>query len=135
LRWQRHTHQATVRYDLSRFITFADTYHFPEEVIHTFNLIAYNARDLGYHYLQIVPSSLHNVTLAMPSENPVPIQAYLCNGPSCGYPGGCNNFSPNQVLLEIHVDALPARLGIKLWRQKPPTVHALADMLYFIEMN
>jgi len=135
LRWRRDASQAWVRYDLANHFSFIKSHNFPEEEARTFILLAYNARDVGYEFIQVDSGSLQNVTQTVPSGGPVPILAFIHNGQSCGYPGGCNNASPDQPELRVRINALPAHLAVKLWRQRPDLPTSPADMLFDIEMN
>ncbi len=96
-------------------------------------LVAYNARDMGYNYLHIVPEQSTNLTFVN-TGNPVVICQFLHCGTSCGYPGGGNNMSPYQAELEITVQQVPARAYIKLWKNAPASVTQNGDKIIIIEM-
>ena len=83
-----------------------------------FDLVAYNARDLGYNFIQV--DSRISKGLDKKGSNPIAITQFIHCGGSCGYPGGCNNMSPGiRELDEFHLTALPAQAIVYLWRQKP----------------
>jgi hypothetical protein len=52
-------------------------------------------------------------------ETPVPLRACLHRGGSCGYPGGCNNGSPDEPLLYFRVIEPPAWTELGLWLGRP----------------
>jgi hypothetical protein len=84
-----------------------------------FDLCAYNARDLGYNFIQVDSRSRG---LSRPGASAIQINQFIHCGGSCGYPGGCNNMSPAvRELDNYHLTALPAQMIINLWRQKPAT--------------
>ncbi|MBU6452524.1 MAG: hypothetical protein KGS72_12135 [Cyanobacteria bacterium REEB67] len=83
-----------------------------------FDLVAYNARDLGYNFMQV--DSRYSKGLNKTGNSPVAITQFIHCGGSCGYPGGCNNMSPFiKDLHDFHLTNLPAQAVIYLWRQRP----------------
>jgi hypothetical protein len=83
-----------------------------------FDLVAYNARDLGYNFIQV--DSRFSKGLDKPPAHIIPISQFIHCGGSCGYPGGCNNMSPGiRELDQFHLTCLPAQAVVYLWRQKP----------------
>jgi hypothetical protein len=60
------------------------------------------------------------------------LQDFMHTGGSCGYSGGCNNHSPTQRNLEFTETALPAQLGIRLWKEMPQDKNAPADLYFAI---
>jgi hypothetical protein len=103
-------------------------------IVPAFNLVAYNARDLGYSYIWLDEkhsTRIENVN--HPKPEPVAItQMFHCGG-TCGYAGGCNNMSPMIPAIDrIKYTGLPARAAVRLWRQKPTTVEAAPDMTFYI---
>jgi hypothetical protein len=99
------------------------------------NLIAYNARDFGFHFLYLDPGQSKNVGTVEPRERAVNIVQYIHCGGSCGYPGGCNNMSPLQSELNIRVGPVPARAYIKLWKKDPGDINSPADLPVILELN
>lgn len=120
---------AGVQYDLSSYWAHAASAKGAD--YHKINLIAFNARDLGWNYLYVSPEQSKNVT-APPQL--VKIIQFIHTGGSCGYPGGCNNMSPDQHELQITVSTLPARAYIKLWREAPANVSDPPDLVFLISM-
>ncbi len=83
-----------------------------------FDLAAYNARDLGYNFIQV--DGRISRGLSRPGCTAIGIPQFIHCGGSCGYPGGCNNMSPAvRELDDYKLTALPAQMIIYLWRQKP----------------
>jgi hypothetical protein len=101
-----------------------------------FDLIAYNARDLGLGFIYVAYEESSNV-----SKPQAPTQAYenpqfIHKGGSCGYPGGCNNMSPQTPPIDgIQIQALPATVVVKLWRSRPASVGANPDLKYVLEFR
>lgn len=100
------------------------------------SLIAYNARDFGFDYIHVSYADSQNVSKAN-----APLAAYanpqfIHRGGSCGYPGGCNNMSPvTPDIDDIHLDALPAKVMVWLWREKPQSVAQVPDMRYAVHFR
>jgi hypothetical protein len=134
LSWSANCLFAKVKYDVSSFWQKAKRYRYKSAETHELELVAYNARDLGFNYLYLVPEKSENVISFSPSTTPVFIKQFIHCGGSCGYPGGCNNMSPDQPELRIKVDNVPAAAYIKLWRNNPQDVNQPADMVFVIDM-
>lgn len=97
-----------------------------------FDLISYNARDLGLGYVWVAYDESTNVSHWSPPTEVYEIQHYLHQGGSCGYPGGCNNMSPPSPAIDgIGIDAFPARMVVWLWRSRPFTI-ANPDFVFTI---
>ncbi|MDD2689338.1 MAG: hypothetical protein PHT41_04230 [Candidatus Omnitrophica bacterium] len=133
LKWDVVQATATVKYDVSTFWDRARQYHFPEAQDHSLELIGYNAEDFGFKYLYIEAAKSRNVSVAAGS-NVVQLKQFIHCGPSCGYPGGCNNMSPYQPELRITANT-PATLYLKLWRKMPSSYTQQPDMNFIIEMR
>lgn len=130
LLWQLDDTFARVRYDIKSYWRMAKRYY-DNKYLYDFELVAYNARDLGFQYMYIVPEKSKNVTYRSAL---VELKQFIHCGGSCGYPGGCNNHSPHQAELDIKIQGVPASLFIKLWRRKPRSHSQKADMVFVIEM-
>ena len=92
--------------------------------------------DLNLNYLHVSPKWMVNVFKADLSAEPVRIQHFIHCGGSCRYPGGCNNGSPYQEELDgYRVNALPARLDVLLWHERPNDAGQPADMLFTIQIR
>jgi hypothetical protein len=93
-----------------------------DTVIQDFSLIAYNARDLSLPYMYLDPVKSINVS-PWKMRDSVEIRQMIHCGGSCGYPGGCNNMSPHSVEMDNnHLQKLPARAYLKLWKERPRDV-------------
>lgn len=112
--------------DLSRFIKLPKDFgNLP------FDLVAYNARDFGFRYMQIFGAQEINGADSRIIEN----TQYIHTGDTCGYPGGCNNMSPFiQGLHDLTLKSLPARMGIGLYKVRPSTGQA-PDMTVVLNFN
>lgn len=101
-----------------------------------FGLVAYNARDMGFRYLYVVPQASNNIVNEKASKEPVEIKQFIHAGGSSGYPGGANNMSPAMPEIdELSFTSLPARVCVSLWRSRPPSVTTPPDMVYLIELR
>lgn len=138
LRWEPQAARAEVTYALSDYLRrtarwttrplgLADAY---------FSLIAYNARDLNLNYLYVAYSESTNVTKREAPGGTYAIPHFIHQGGSCGYPGGCNNMSPETPEISfLELTGLPAQVVIKLWRQGPWRVEQPADMVFVIHIR
>lgn len=133
--WEEHRSWAKVTYDVKRFWKEARKYGFIRAKEHTFDLIAYNARDLGFSYLYVDTEESKNIVSLNKEDEALFIPFMIHLGGSCGYPGGCNNMSPDAPEFVIKVKRLPAQAYIKLWRSKPETTRQTPDMVFIIEMR
>lgn len=127
---------AVLTYNVSSYIAQNNLYLSRPAVVSNMNLglMAYNARDFGYGYLQIHTAKSSNI--AKPASNPTAITQYFHCGGSCGMPGGCNNMSPKIPELEdIQITKLPARCAIKLWKQQPSSSTQAADFTFYIDFK
>lgn len=92
-----------------------------------------NARDLGFAYASIPVSLLTNIHLPENVDEAREIPQFVHCGGSCGYPGGCNNMSPNSNWLDnCQITDLPADITLFLWRQRPSGPQAQPDFRYTI---
>ncbi len=113
-------------------------------LLQNLQFVAYNARDLGFNYLYLVPEKSPNINVlskgtvtgffSQTSKKPLLIKHFIHRGDSCGYPGGCNNISPHQSEFVIRYYSLPARAYLKMWREKPDSVEEEPDMVYVMEL-
>ncbi len=99
----------------------------------TFDLIAYNARDLNLNYIYVSFKESRNLEQLDRSEKVFWISHFLHQGGSCGYPGGCNNMSPaTPEISNYWLTGLPAQANIKLWKDEPSAPDQTPDMLFVI---
>ncbi|MBI4845608.1 MAG: hypothetical protein HY810_03925 [Candidatus Omnitrophica bacterium] len=131
--WDKQNRRASVRYDTKSFFSLREKFNYQDDF--EMELIAYNARDLGYNYLYVVLEESKNIDYSGNDNQAVIIRQFIHLGGSCGYPGGGNNMSPYQPELIFKVKALPAYLLLKLWKSQPPDVSQEADMSFEIEMR
>lgn len=116
-----------IGYDVSAFLRATENATRASQPVPSakLDLVAYNARDLGYNWLCLSSTDSNNL---MKVGSLVAIDQYIHSGPSCGYPGGCNNMSPyNDKLFDIGLKALPARGVVKLWHNMPRSPSDPAD--------
>lgn len=138
LRWQPGELRAEVTYNLSACI--ARTAQWTTGPLHlgdaAFSLIAYNARDLNLGNLFVDYAASRNVSKPGAPVSAYAVPHYIHQGGSCGYPGGCNNMSPDTPEISwLEINALPADLVVKLWRRSPPSVEQAADLLFTIHLK
>ncbi len=126
--------EASVRYNVSDHFSYLVQNNYADGHKRELNLVAYNARDLGYNYLAIDQVRSENVIWNNTQPGAASIRQMIHAGSSCGHPDGCNNMSPLQPELNIAIPLTPARATIKLWREKPADVNATADMTFVLEL-
>ncbi len=138
LRWSPREAYAEVTYPIgqclartnrwtARPLTLADAF---------FSLIAYNARDMNLNYLYVAYQDSLNLSKLDPPTSAYAIPHYLHRGGSCGYPGGCNNMSPDTPEISwIELTRLPARAVIRLWSRNPGAVERAPDMILVIHFQ
>jgi len=99
----------------------------------TFDLIAYNARDMNLNYLFLSLAESTNVDQYQPPGSVFYISHFIHQGGSCGYSGGCNNMSPaTPEISNYWLKGLPAKANIRLWKNAPGSVKQQPDMLFTI---
>ena len=96
-----------------------------------------NAHDLGYKYAYMdsyenigfySESPYKNNTLASGIKE---ITGYYTHGNACGISGGCNNYAPYwQYYNYFFIYDFPAKIHIKLWKNRPSSVGQEADINY-----
>jgi hypothetical protein len=139
LKWFPREASAQVTYDVSKHIEQLNRYTSKPLSINDlkFGLTAYNARDLGFNYLAISEDKTENVI----NEHgvlkaPVELRQFIHCGGSCGYPGGCNNMSPNVFETDdLKITRLPAQLQLYLWRGQPQSSQDVPDMTFTIKVK
>lgn len=98
-----------------------------------FDLVAYNAKDMGFNWISVSRQYSVNVDKA---TTPIAIDQYIHCGGTCGYPGGCNNMSPyNEHLFGLSLKDLPARVVVYLWNKRPASEAESADFLVILNFN
>ena len=101
-----------------------------------FDIFAYNARDLNLNYIQLVEADSPHMRLSVPFDAPIPEPAYIHRGGSCGYPGGCNNASPNVPQFDdIAITGLPAQITAHLWKDQPTSAQPAPDMTFVLRFK
>ena len=137
LEWSFDKSMAKSKYDLTGFYgdkVFVGLDH----LIDGFVFERMNAIDFGYNYIYIDPEMSEGVTSKEEGglvEDVHWMRSFIHQGSSCGYPGGCNNSSPNQPKLYFNVDELPARIYCKLWKQRPKNKKDYADFVFIVELE
>ena len=138
LRWWPERSRVEVSYDLSSYLEQINHWTLRQYTYRdaTFDLIAYNARDLNLNYIYIdYDESIYIYKDPAPPE-PVIIPQYLHRGDSCGYEGGCNNMSPETPeIMDIHIGKLPAKLIVYLWHEEPADQTETPDLIYVINIR
>jgi hypothetical protein len=135
LQWSPKVKKGEVTYDITGYqkqmcsLLGYDKYelHGPRDI----SLI--NARDLGLKFVYIPPSWSLNVKIGSPMKGVMRIPQFIHKGDSCGYPGGCNNQSPETPWLQsFTIEKLPARIGFLFWKKPPITRKVPPDMMFFV---
>ena len=92
-----------------------------------------NARDLGYNY--VFADNVQNIRFKESvnfSTDVTQTSGFFHKGGSCGAPEGCNNYSPYEGRYHFYIPSpeYPAKLHIKLWKERPESEFEPADMNY-----
>ncbi len=104
--------------------------------IREFSLMAYNARDFGYEYIYVPIENSANISNKNDPKGPVEINQFIHCGNSSGYPGGCNNMSPERPPIDrFAITKLPASLKILLWKRRPPSSQTKPDLTMYMYMK
>lgn len=115
---------------ISAHINYKD-YYAKNKVYYNNILNDSNARDLGYNYSYI--DDYNNVKFKFDenlSTKLVSTKSFFHRGFSCGLPTGCNNVSPYVREYEFYLTDVPAKLHVKLWKEKPFNTSEEADLNY-----
>jgi len=122
LRWYPEASQVEASYEAACFKRNAAT---------NFSLIAYNARDLNLNYMYVSYVDSRNIRKVDPPDAPYHIPQLLHRGDSCGYPGGCNNISPQTPEIDnLQILGWPAELVIWFWQDDPGTIEQSPDVVF-----
>jgi hypothetical protein len=135
LSWNSAESSARVEYNVSDHFDFTANHAYDPEYRRQLQFVLYNARDLGFRYFALDPARSKGIVLKLDSDKPRSAHQYIHRGPSCGYPGGCNNMSPIAKDFLFDVPAAPARAVVKLWKDKPEDIKVPADMTFTIDMQ
>lgn len=118
-----------IAYDMTRFLSERSSMHgFPQNM--KVNIAGMNARDFGYNYVYFDPGYTYGVSAVAADSafyNVYLLRDFIHKGGSCGYPGGCNNVSPEQPQISFTVDYLPAAIYAKLWKNMPEDTNSQSD--------
>ncbi|MEW6530983.1 MAG: hypothetical protein AB1473_09120 [Thermodesulfobacteriota bacterium] len=127
LRWYPTSGRAEVNYDAECL---------KRNGVRVFQLIAYNARDLNLNYIYVSYRNSHNIFKANEPIGAYANPQFIHRGGSCGYPGGCNNVSPQTPPIDnIQILGWPAKLVIYLWERNPRSVEEPPDMEYVMHFK
>jgi hypothetical protein len=138
LNWYAKQAKAEVIYNVSECMRKMQAWASGEVTLKglTFDLIAYNARDMNMNYMFVSFADSHNLEQWQHPTSAFGINHFLHRGGSCGYPGGCNNMSPDTPEISSYwLSGLPARLHVKLWRNAPSAVTQVPDMNFVIQFE
>ncbi len=124
----------SARYEIRAFLAFASE-RVAEEYQRQVTLVTYNARDLGFTHALVDAGASRGIRVLGPVGGPFPLRQFLHTGPSCGQPGGCNNMSPHAPELEVELAELPARVVMRLWRERPGNAASPADVTVELELR
>ena len=101
-----------------------------------FSLVAYNAKDFGFNYVQLDNKASQNVVNDHKTEFPTQIRQFIHCGGTCHYPGGCNNMSPFTPQIDrMRFTKLPARAVVGLWQQSPAHFGDPPDLQCIIDIK
>ncbi len=132
LTWWPQDRRVEVVYDLTAFFQkmYGGNMDLADLSDMRFDLVAYNARDMNLNYLYLSLKTSANAEQQGHSAAPVKIRHFLHKGGSCGYPGGCNNVSPDHpAVQDINILKLPAFLEVFLWEKQPESLNIPPDIM------
>lgn len=124
--------RAVVHYDVGAYFEHLKRISNNEPAL---TLVAYNARDFGFHYLRVNEGASSGVRWMKTTKEPEPIAQFIHTGGSCGYPGGCNNMSPFQEGMVVELVATPAKIEVELWREEPKDQSSSPDFRVSLEVS
>src|ERR1700733_1712696 len=137
LEWFAQDGRVEVTYDITNYLDRLNRYaEHPLSATQNgqFNLVAYNAHDLGMKYVGAIASGTQNVQLVSPSASGAIITSSLGQTThydwSSGVTGGCNAFSEPEFTFKLL--ALPAKLELHFWPNKPASAEASAAGLSYV---
>ena len=100
-----------------------------------FDIIAYNARDFNLNWIYIWYPTPDYPAVPM-GDKPIKIPHFLHRGPSCQYPGNCNNMSPFVPQLDsYYLASVPATVTAYLWKDEPESRNSTPDMIFTIYLK
>ncbi len=136
IRWNQNSASGEVTYDLTEFKRQKAASPAFGEAKMEFDFVSMNARDFGYNFMHASRDASDGVEQTskgmMFSQTAVELRNFLHTGGSCGFKGGCNNGSPDQPELGFKVTKLPAKVTLRLWKDRPSTVEQAADYTWVI---
>jgi len=148
LEWDAGRSQAAATYNMSDFVakrkilaslsknaTNILTYF--NEGNFTMSLIGINARDFGYQYAHIDAEKSIGISDyygGRLTTDAVELRDFIHRGGSCGYPGGCNNLSPDNPEQDFTISKIPGTIYFKLWKSKPASTGQEADFTFIINL-
>ncbi len=138
LTWEPREKRASASYNLRGYMKEINSSGklLHKTMPHEFSLVAYNARDMGYHYVYLDTQASKNVVNQLNVTSPVFIAQFIHCGGSCGYPGGCNNMSPfTREIDRCGLTALPAKAVVKLWKDRPYSLGQEPDFVFTLNFN
>lgn len=122
--------------DFNRKLKELETRLADKSPVNEFSLVAYNARDFGYQYIYVPIDESSNIANPNDPKAPVRIEQYIHCGGSSGYPGGCNNMSPEQPKIDrFKLLNLPATVKVLLWKSSTNSVKTKPDMTVLIDLK
>ena len=92
----------------------------------SFNLNAYNARDFGFNYIYVDASKSENLQKCSSDVIPITQAITVRTRQSCA--ASCNDINEQDTLKGFALKDLPAKCHVLLWKEKPSSYVAPADM-------
>ena len=138
LQWWPDRNRVEVTYNLTEYLTRLNNWTARKMTYRdaSFDLIAYNARDLNMNYIYVDYAESIYISKDPFPQNAVEIKYHIQNGNSCGYPGGCNNMSPEMPeLQDLQISKLPAKVTLYLWNDRPADVTETPDITYIVNIK
>lgn len=120
--WYPLKKELVLVYEVSRYFSQCVALH-GKSCNNQLQLDALNARDFGFSYIYFNPVLSKGISALKPGrsafDDVYELKDFIHLGKSCGYPGGCNNSSPDQPQVVFKQDYYPGEFLAALWYQKP----------------
>jgi len=137
LSWSPKISAGHATFDVSTHFDFVSRngYAYPDGADRSLLMVAYNARDFGYHYLALDAVASENAAMLQPTSAPLPIVQFIHKGGSCRFGHGCNNMSPIRRDFLLKVTATPATAVFKLWKSEPASADQAPESTFSLELK
>lgn len=138
LRWWPGRSRIEVTYNLSEYLILLNRWTASTNRVSnaSFDLIAYNARDLNMNFIWADYDQSINVSKEIVPPNVFEISHKIQHNNDCGLAGECNTLDANTPeIQDLKVKNLPAKLILYLWNDRPAAQTDTPDLTYVINIK